>query len=320
MLSSPAAYRAGHEANFYFAAETAAYPSGVAAPNPALPGSVVWGGWATIPEVTEDEGTKEIYGLGDIEAQTIIPGARTCDFGVTTRLGNKALLQKCFLGGGGYRDLPDLCLVAGNSDIRGDGSSQAARFAKCASVSIQMSNGSAQEITAQTQFQALTSVPAAAMEPTAAELLAQGVPLTWHNVMEINVAGTNVRDVCTGVTLNVQYTLARELWRPDYGPENPWSRTAFAIVPKRVSYSASLQFQTPDVAREVLGLLGSATYTDGFNVLATTAGSSTEGNAAVSANFSAAAGRIKDRKRNGGEPDSILSGMVNLTLIKLGVS
>lgn len=312
-------FRSGHEANFYYAPESAAYPSGNAVPAPAMPGAVVWGGWATIPDVDTDDGTKEVFGLGSPQAQTIIPGGRAHAMSVTTRVGNKALLQKCLRGSGGFRDLADLCLVTGYSDIHGDGVSLALRYAKCASLVLAMQEGSAQEITAQMQFQGLAEEIGSVLSPTNADLLAQGVPLTWHNITQINIGGVNVRDVCAGVTLSVTHTLERKNFRPDYGP-SPWSRTSYALLPHRTTYSAELNFHTPDVAREVLGLVGSDTYTDGFGIVATTAGSTTEGTGAVTLNVAASAGRVKTRKRRGGDDSQELMGTVSLALIGLAIS
>ena len=319
-MNSPAAFHGGHEAVFYYASETAAYPSGNAVPNPALPAAVVHGGRVDVPDSTHDDGSKEIWSLGSIEAQTIIPGGVTHQMTVSSKLSNKALLQKCFLGNGGFRDLADLCLITGASDVRGDGSSDAMRFAKCASLSISAQKGSAQEITAQMQFQGLAVEPGAPLSPTSAELLAQPVPMSWHNLMEVNVAGVNIRDVISSITLTVQHQLVLQSFRPDYGPASPWSRTGYALIPVKTSYSASITCDTPAVARDVMGLLGSETFTGAFDMVCSTAGSSVAGSAPFGMNFNAGAGRIKNRKRNGGSQETPLSGQVELALIGLGLS
>ncbi|MBW3636355.1 MAG: hypothetical protein KY445_07810 [Armatimonadetes bacterium] len=308
-------YQPGSLGKFYYNAETAAYPAGSAVPAPAVPVSVVWGGWADVPDENVDDGSREVYSLGSDDPQLVIPGGRIHTLGVTTRLANKPLLQKCIKGSGGFRDLADLCLVTGTSTA---GGSRALRFAKCNTLTIAFQEGSAQDITAAMEFWGLAEEGGSDLTPTAADILSPGTPLTWHNVTEVNIGPANVRDVISGITLTVNNNLERKGFRPDYGTASPWSRTTYALLPRQKSYRAELSFHTPDVARYVLGLVASGTATGAFSIVVTDSGSSIQGASARTFTFSAAAGRIATRTRRGGDPAQELTGTV--TLILTGVS
>ncbi len=320
MLINTEAYRGGHEGIFYYGLETADYPSGVSVPNPAVPASVVWGGWADVPEEVVDDGTKEVYGLGSDDPQVIVPGGRTHTLSVTTRLANKGLLQKCFKGSGGYRNLADLCLVIGHSNVSSAGASRALRFAKCNSGTINFSEGSAQDITAALQFWGLAEESFSVQTPTSTDILAYGAPLTWHNVTEVNIGSYNVRDTLSSMSLTWNNNLERKGFRPDHGISSVWARTTYALLPRQKSYGCEMTFHSPDVAAEVLELMGSATATGAFSIVVTDAGSSIQGNTARTFTFTGGIGRIRTRTRRGGDSAQELMGSISLALKSLALT
>lgn len=313
-------YRGGFEANFFFGLETDPYPSGNGLPTPAIPVSTAWGGWTDVPEETVDDGSKEVYGLGSANPQLIVPGGRTHTLSVTTRLANKVLLENCFSGAIGYRNLADLCLITGYSNVRADGVSRALRYAKCNSGSLSFQEGSGQDLTASLQFMGLAEEPVGAATPTAGDLTVYGAPLTWHNVTAIMIGAVNMRDVISSLSLTWNNNLEPKGFRPDYGIADSYARTAYALLPRQRSYGCEMSFHTPDVAAAVLGLARTATATGAFSVTVTDAGSSIQNGLARTFTFTASIGRIRSRTRRGGDPASELMGSVSLALTNLALT
>lgn len=310
-------FKTGHLAHLYYALETASYPSGVADPGVvALPSLVKFVPWADVPQVTINDGSREIYGIGDTEAQGTTSGGRDIDISGSVRIASKEFLQNCFYSPTqpGFGHVPDMLLVTGTSDNDGDGDSRAERFSKCNTGSIAFNNGSAADITAQLTFMALSEELGSPLTPTTADKLSQGQPLNWHHVREVNVNGVNVRNELQGCTLTWNHNLERKTYRIDYGPASQWSRTTTALLPRAKQYRASLQFHSPDAAAYVLGLAGTATLTNGFSIVVSDAGTDIQGTTARVFTFTGGAGRIATRGRNGGDPANELMSSVDVIL------
>lgn len=317
---SLASYQPGSKSIFYYAAETGTYPAGNAVPtasSPAIPTGAVWGGWTDSPSVSIDEGSKNIYGIGSDEPQTIIPGGRVVSVNVSQRVSNLGLLQKCLKGSGGYRGIADLCLFTGLSNIDSDGFTRVVRFAKSNTVGFTFAKGSAQELIAQTQFMGLTEYASATgLTPTNTDFAAYGAPLTWHNLLEVNIGSVNLRDITDQISFSINHNLEAKNFRPDFGPDNPWSRTAYALMPRQRAYTVSMRFEDPDARAYVLGLarsaLNSHTETGAFSLVTSNEGSSTEGDYTNGFTLAASAGRIKGSGTAGGDPANELMSSVDL--------
>lgn len=307
----------GHSAIFYYSPETSNYPDGVADPGELdFPSQVKFVPWADVPQVTINDGSREVYGIGDTEAQGTTSGGRDIDISGSVRIASKEFLQLCFFNPTqiGFGHVPDLCLVTGTTDIDGTGDSRAMRFAKCNSGSIAFNNGTAADITAQLGFMALAEELGSPLTPSTADKLGSGQPLNWHHVRQVNVNGVNVRNELQGCTLTWNHNLERKTYRIDYGPASVWSRCTTALLPRQKQYRATLQFHSPDAAAYILGLMGSATLTNGFSIVVSDAGTDIQGSSARTFTFTGGAGRIATRSRNGGDPANELMSSVDIIL------
>ncbi|BCM89045.1 hypothetical protein IAD21_00888 [Abditibacteriota bacterium] len=314
-------YQPGWEAPLFYAAETAAYPGGVAIPTPALPSTFVFGGWCDVPEITIDEGSRPIYSVGADDPLTVLPGGRVHRLSVGARIANMGLIGLCFKNGTGFRNLPDVCFLSGSADPS-DGFGRAFRYGKAESIGFTLAKGSGQELRAQMSFLGLAEQNATLPTPSNSDLGAYGVPLTWHNLTQVNFGGVNLRDIADSISFNTSYQLEMKNFRPDFGASNVWSRTPYAIMPIRRSYSLTVNFEDPDARKYALGIsratTNSATATGAISCVATNVGSSTEGAYSNGFTLAAAAGRLGTTTRRGGDTGQEL--MSSATIQVTGVT
>lgn len=306
---TPVHYRPGSKGIFYYATEAggASYPGGAAKPSEslALPGSPLWAGWSDVPEVMDDTGAKHIYGLGSRRPQTVIPGGHLFTLNTTTRIANTDLLEKCFIGSGGFEDLADLCLWTGVSGEYSD----AMRYAKCNRTVFSFQSGSAQELTAQMEFWGITEMPGTILTPTNTQFGAYGTPLTWHNVMEISYGGVDFRDAINSITFTIDNRLERKDFRPDYGPASYWASVPYGLLPGQISYTANINWHSQNAKRRLMGILASGSETDTLDVVVSNVGSATEGSYSNGFTLSCLPGRIGQATRRGGDPaQELMSG------------
>lgn len=243
-------FRTSHEAQLWWAPESG--NSGMALAGdplelPALPNDNAFAlaGYYDVPNVVSDEGAKNGYGAGTPFAVYQIPGTRIYEINVTLRIAGSAVdfLRSCLLSSalGGFKGLPDLCLVVGANNNYSAGFRRNYRFAKCNSINLTMQEGSGQEITAQLQFWALAEdVSGADFTISTSQARAFGSALSWHNVMDFAIGNVSHRDVITSVNLSINHNLKRRGGRPDVGDDVAYSRTAYALTPGNVTETLSI--------------------------------------------------------------------------------
>lgn len=321
-------YQPGSKHILYYKAESGSYPGGNTPPtasSPAVPTGPAWAGWTDGPEVVIQEGSKPIYGLGSDEPQTVIPGGRMVSVNINHRIANIAFLQACMKGSTGFRGMADLCLYTGLSNLDSDGFTRVIRYAKSNSTNFTFSKGSGEELRAQTQMMGLTEYAFATnYTPGNTEFASVGAPLTWHNLLEVNVGSTNIRDIADQISVSINHNLEPKNFRPDYGPDNPWSRTPYALMPRQRSYTVSLRFEDPEarvfVLNKALSAINSYTESAAITLVANNDGSSTEGSYTNGFNLALGVGRIAQATRAGGDPANELMSSIDLIVTSVALT
>lgn len=256
MLLANGFYGAG-DAVLQWAGEIAPYPgAGGTEPSLALPSSFARPRFVQTLEGQDDNGGREVYGLGSRYPQVLIPGARDHRQNIAWAMPSSStldtLLAHCRPDANGK--LPNVCFL--NGARRGEGESaegvlKAQRFAKCDSLEITLAAG--KEATARTVFwflaeEPLSDMPSGAVTVPFAPSM-NVAPFTWGDVQEINMWGVNVRGLIDLATLKNEYALERTVYRPSFDTStyiSPWSRTTYYLKEGTFRFRAQLQFQTPD--------------------------------------------------------------------------
>lgn len=308
-------YIPGSDAIFALATE-GAYPSADTFTVDSVPGSPTYAGPSTIPEITEDEGSKSDGGLGSLEDFYDVPGGRMYDGSVDVRVALPANLinyaQPTAQGGAvGHLGMPDFCVWYGASSANVAGYGRRLRHCVTSQLDLNFSNESAKEVVASWKFRGLFPEAEDLLNPSISALQAIGPPLTWHNVASINVhdggAGTyNFRPYVTAFNLSNQFTLVNEPFRPDTGDNDVLSRTLYGIKCTGAKRTLSMTLESPGIAAALTNATSTATK---WGTIVLTAGNGTR-TLVVTIN----AARIKTRRQRGGDRTSQMGSTVDVVV------
>ena len=224
-------YIPGHSSVIAYAIETAAIVESAdgetPAVLPAIPASPVLIGYTNVPEATRELGNAKGFAIGSPYPLYNKKGVRKPSLSFEMRIGSIPLLQKCLLGSGGLHDLADLCFFIG---VVGQ-PTQVYRFAKCDTLTLNLQEGDAQELTASGQFPAQCVQVGPTLSPTRAQLSAIGKPLMWHDVRTLTIGGDEYRRSLMGARIAVAHGLERKSPRPYWGDDVPLSLTHSELLP-----------------------------------------------------------------------------------------
>jgi len=267
-------YFSSENSFFQTAPEASLFPVHNQEPSPSLPApaSFVRPKFVQSFNVENDPDGRGVYGTGSRTSQAETRGGQKNKQRVAWGLvPNDNLLSRCKPDLTGQ--MPAVCLASGvvaaapAGSVTGvdgvvvpatgidRGAASALRFAMCDSLSLEMADGM---IEARAQFWGLADVPfvgsvaANSAPPTAV------APFLWTDVRNIYVWGVDVRDLVNRVELTASFNLRWGTFRPDYRNGSPWSCTPYSILQGNATYSATLQFETPDALAWLLAQTASA--------------------------------------------------------------
>jgi hypothetical protein len=242
-------FNAAHNAVVLYALETGTItesPDGITpAILPPVPSSPVVLGYTNLPSVSRGLNNSKGFALGLQGAAYNKYGRQEPSMGVEIRPGNVAALS--------YLQpdpdtgiLPWLCLylvVKGRyTDVL--------RFCKPGAVSYNLGGGNGQggEISVSTTFQGMAYQRIGALTVPTSAVRALGTPMMWHDVRQFSIGGVGYRRALMSLTASNDMGLERKNERPDWGPNNPLSRTCYDMLEhhKTVTGEISLHERLPE--------------------------------------------------------------------------
>lgn len=213
-------------------------------------------GYAHVPEVRTERESKKGFGIGSPYAVFNAQGTRRYSVNTDMALTDYLFLQRCNPGSGGYKGLADFALFTGTSDNLGSGFTRVIRLAKCNTYTLDLKEGSAQDIRMQATFLGLLEQDVTTVTPTPAQLVASGSPYFWSTVMNVNVVNgsttTTFRDVVSGINIQGNNNLKPRGFRSGTDETDPLNLCHYAICPGKFTGKATLTFhdKLPDAFRK----------------------------------------------------------------------
>lgn len=200
------------------------------------------------PSVTRNDNTKQGYAAGKRTMAYAADGALTYQMSINMRLGSIALLEALLYNvANPYYGTKRLALFYGQSGKY----AKALRYAIPTQfvIGLQESTGEASEITVQATFEGIAQeelATAITVDPAAVATSAGGI-LTWHNVLDFEITGntaasnaTDYRKAFRSLQLTFNQNLERKNARPDWGNDEPLSRTSYGLLPHTLGLTGEL--------------------------------------------------------------------------------
>lgn len=203
-------------------------------------------GYLDVPEVTHDYGNKKGFSVGSPYAMYEARGANNPSLSLNIRLGATGFLPYCLRGAYGNYGMQPLVFYVGVAGQYTD----IYRFCYVDTLALAIQEGSGQEVTAAVTLQAMarqiSTNPSYVKSPSLSDLSsAYGAPLMYHDVKSFLLTDRasvtyQYRKMLTGLTLNVAHNLERKGIRPNFGDDNPLSRTCYEIMPHLVTVTGEI--------------------------------------------------------------------------------
>jgi hypothetical protein len=210
---------------------------------PSIPGTITPIGYATVPTKQTQRNSKKGFGLSSPYALYNGKGTRLYTINSEIVIPNGTLLNKLLPGSGGYKNLADLCIVTGNSNINSDGYSHAHRFCKCNTGNLVLQEGSAMELKAQVSWMGLLEQDGTTLNPTYSDLIAPGAPYFWDCLNSFTIGGNAYRDVLASLNINWNNNVRPRGFRGRLASYNSTlSYTHYALNPGTFVGRASLSY------------------------------------------------------------------------------
>lgn len=242
-------FNAAHNAVVLIALETGVItesPDGVTpATLPPVPSSPVVLGYTNLPSIARGLGNSKGFALGLQGAAYNKYGPQQPSMGIEIRPGNVSILSK-LLPDPITGILPWLCLYL---VVKGQ-YTDVLRFCKPASLGFNFGGGGqgGGELSISTTFQGTAYQRMAPLTVAPNLIRALGTPMMWHDVRQFSIGSDSYRRALMSLTANLDMGLERKNERPDWGPNNPLSRTCYDMLEhhKTVTGEISLHERLPE--------------------------------------------------------------------------
>lgn len=239
------AFNAAHDSLVLYALESGTIiesPDGeTPATLPPLPSAPVILGYTNLPQTARGSNNSKGFAVGQQGAAYNKRGRRAPTVNVTIRPGSVGALANFLPDANGK--LPFLATYV---VVKGQ-YTDVFRFCKAGSLNFNFGGGGegGGELSIGAQFQAMAYQRVAAIPYTRASIRALGTPLMWHDVRKFSVtdnAGnvTGYRRSLLSLSAKVDLGLERKNERPDWGDDQPLSRTCYDMLEHHLNVSGEI--------------------------------------------------------------------------------
>jgi len=195
--------------------------------------------YTDVPGAAVDFGNSLGYGGGSAYALYKKPGIVKPSVEFEVKFPNILFLANCFFDVN--EALPDIELYVGVEGQYTD----VYRYCKCGQVTLNYSEGEANELRADVRFEA---VAVQAGSPTAysfAQAAAAGSPFFWHDVRAFNITNSagvvfDYRRSLMGLNATINYNIERKGERVNWGDNEPLSRTNYELMPHQAMVNGEI--------------------------------------------------------------------------------